>query len=109
MKEKIAAVVVNEIDNVCKWCVCVYVCVCVYTCLCVCMYVCICVSMCASVFPCVCAYLCTWQSETEWQHFLRQCLEVVAKVAELITAETFQLIVSVLWSECDYFFHVISS
>ncbi|XP_071106408.1 exportin-6-like [Haliotis cracherodii] len=31
-------------------------------------------------------------SETEWQHFLRQCLEVIAKVAELLTAETFQLI-----------------
>ncbi|KAL5018253.1 hypothetical protein ScPMuIL_003975 [Solemya velum] len=29
-------------------------------------------------------------SETEWQHFLRQCLEVIAKVAEIVTAEIFQ-------------------
>lgn len=31
-------------------------------------------------------------SETEWQQFLRQSLEVVAKVAEMLTAETFQLL-----------------
>ncbi|KAK6169003.1 hypothetical protein SNE40_020137 [Patella caerulea] len=31
-------------------------------------------------------------SETEWQQFLRHSLEVVAKVAELLPAETFQLI-----------------
>ncbi|CAL1529210.1 unnamed protein product [Lymnaea stagnalis] len=30
--------------------------------------------------------------ETEWQHFLRQNLEVVAKVAELMTPEVFQLV-----------------
>ena len=35
-----------------------------------------------------------YQSETEWQQFLRQSLEVVAKVAEMLTAETFQLLVS---------------
>ncbi|XP_041363102.1 exportin-6-like isoform X2 [Gigantopelta aegis] len=34
----------------------------------------------------------TDDDETEWQHFLRNCLEVVAKVAELIPAEIFQLI-----------------
>ncbi|KAK2152122.1 hypothetical protein LSH36_339g04009 [Paralvinella palmiformis] len=31
-------------------------------------------------------------SETEWQHFLRQCLEIVAKVAELFPTITFQLL-----------------
>ncbi|XP_071128890.1 exportin-6-like [Mytilus edulis] len=31
-------------------------------------------------------------SETEWQQFIRQSLEVVAKVAEMLTAETFQLL-----------------
>ncbi|ESO82003.1 hypothetical protein LOTGIDRAFT_135499 [Lottia gigantea] len=31
-------------------------------------------------------------NETEWQNFLRQSLEVVAKVSELLPAETFQLI-----------------
>ena len=46
------------------------------------------------VFLCVPCSCCFVQSETEWQHFLRQCLEVVAKVAELTTAETFQAIVS---------------
>ncbi|CAG5121677.1 unnamed protein product, partial [Candidula unifasciata] len=30
--------------------------------------------------------------KTEWQHFLRQNLEVVAKVAELMTPEVFQLV-----------------
>ncbi|KAK7002625.1 Exportin-6 [Biomphalaria glabrata] len=30
--------------------------------------------------------------ETEWQHYLRQNLEVVAKVAELLTPEVFQLV-----------------
>ncbi|KAK3591325.1 hypothetical protein CHS0354_028435 [Potamilus streckersoni] len=30
--------------------------------------------------------------ETEWQHFLRQCLEVIAKLAEIVTAETFQIL-----------------
>ncbi|KAI8501262.1 Exportin-6 [Branchiostoma belcheri] len=28
--------------------------------------------------------------ETEWQHFLRQCLEVVAKIAELLPEEAFR-------------------
>ena len=46
------------------------------------------------IFPCVPRSCSSVQSETEWQHFLRQCLEVVAKVAELTTAETFQTIVS---------------
>ena len=36
------------------------------------------------------------QEETEWQHFLRQCLELIAKVAEIITPETFQILVSLL-------------
>lgn len=31
-------------------------------------------------------------SETEWQHFLRQSLEVVAKVAEILTADIFRLL-----------------
>ncbi|KAK3089908.1 hypothetical protein FSP39_007563 [Pinctada imbricata] len=31
-------------------------------------------------------------SETEWQQFLRQSLEVVAKVAEIYTADTFRLL-----------------
>jgi hypothetical protein len=44
-----------------------------------------------------------FQSETEWQHFLRQSLEVVAKVAELITADTFDHIVSGAHS----FYHVL--
>ncbi|KAK7112089.1 exportin-6-like [Littorina saxatilis] len=43
-------------------------------------------------------------SETEWQHFLRQCLEVVAKVAELITAETFQLIWEPFQEHVDAYF-----
>ncbi|GFN87199.1 exportin-6 [Plakobranchus ocellatus] len=30
--------------------------------------------------------------ETEWQHFLRQNLEVVAKVSELMTSDVFQLV-----------------
>ena len=36
------------------------------------------------------------QSETEWQCFLRQCLEIVAKIAELFPTVTFQLLVSFL-------------
>ena len=55
------------------------------------------------VFLCVPCSCCFVQSETEWQHFLRQCLEVVAKVAELTTAETFQAIVSLkslVWVLC---------
>ena len=47
-----------------------------------------------SLILCVSYCCCCVQSETEWQHFLCQCLEVVAKVAELTTAETFQAIVS---------------
>ncbi|XP_076441128.1 exportin-6-like [Babylonia areolata] len=43
-------------------------------------------------------------SETEWQHFLRQSLEVVAKVAELITAETFQLIWEPFQEHVDAYF-----
>ncbi|XP_052833798.1 exportin-6 [Octopus bimaculoides] len=31
-------------------------------------------------------------SETEWQHYLRQCLEVIAKVGEILSQETFQLL-----------------
>lgn len=31
-------------------------------------------------------------AETEWQHFLRQCLEVIAKVSEILTGETFHLL-----------------
>ena len=38
--------------------------------------------------------LCLFQNETEWQSFLRQCLEFVGKVAELFPHETFHLIVS---------------
>lgn len=34
------------------------------------------------------------QSETEWQHFLRQNLEAVAKIAELAPANTFKSVVS---------------
>ncbi|ELU04218.1 hypothetical protein CAPTEDRAFT_106002, partial [Capitella teleta] len=33
-------------------------------------------------------------NETEWQHFLRQCLETVAKVSDLLPSETFRLVVS---------------
>ncbi|XP_052267006.1 exportin-6-like [Dreissena polymorpha] len=33
-----------------------------------------------------------YDEETEWQHFLRHCLELVAKVAEILTAETFQIL-----------------
>ncbi|PVD37542.1 hypothetical protein C0Q70_00136 [Pomacea canaliculata] len=43
-------------------------------------------------------------SETEWQHFLCQCLEVVAKVAELFTAETFQLIWEPTQEHVDIYF-----
>ncbi|XP_038064327.1 exportin-6-like isoform X1 [Patiria miniata] len=31
-------------------------------------------------------------SETEWQNFLRQCLEVIAKVAELLPTEAFRVL-----------------
>lgn len=43
-------------------------------------------------------------SETEWQHFLRQSLEVVAKVAELTTAETFQRIWEPFQEHVDAYF-----
>ena len=39
------------------------------------------------------------QSETEWQHYLRQSLEVVAKVAELLPTQAFRLLVRI------YFVH----
>ena len=42
----------------------------------------------------------SFQSETEWQQFLRQSLEVVAKVAEMLTAETFQLLVCYTYYIC---------
>ena len=34
-----------------------------------------------------------FQSETEWQAFQRNCLEIVAKLAELLPGETFSLLV----------------
>ena len=34
-----------------------------------------------------------FQSETEWQHFLRECLETIAKVAELLPEDTLQMLV----------------
>ncbi len=40
---------------------------------------------------CGCACL---QSETEWQHYLRQCLETIAKIAELMPEEVFRVVVS---------------
>ena len=46
--------------------------------------------------------VCVWrpplelQNETEWQSFLRQCLEFVGKVSELFPAEAFQLILPLL-------------
>ncbi|KAL8597658.1 hypothetical protein ACOMHN_031593 [Nucella lapillus] len=43
-------------------------------------------------------------SETEWQHFLCQSLEVVAKVAELTTAETFQRIWEPFQEHVDAYF-----
>ena len=49
--------------------------------------VCVCVN---TPSPC----LCWFQNETEWQSFLRQCLEFVGKVAELFPHEAFHLIVS---------------
>ncbi|XP_052781970.1 exportin-6-like isoform X2 [Mya arenaria] len=33
-----------------------------------------------------------YDEETEWQHFLRHCLELIARVAEILTAETFQIL-----------------
>ena len=42
------------------------------------------------VMWCACELL---QDETEWQSFLRQCLEFVGKVAELFPEEAFQMIV----------------
>ena len=45
-----------------------------------------------------------FQSETEWQAFQRHCLEIVAKLAELLPGETFSLLVmtdcmlTVYWS-----------
>lgn len=36
-----------------------------------------------------------FQSETEWQRFQRHCLEIVAKLAELLPGETFSLLVMI--------------
>jgi hypothetical protein len=36
------------------------------------------------------------QEQTEWQLYLRQCIEIVAKVAELAPMETYSLVVSEL-------------
>lgn len=36
-----------------------------------------------------------FQSETEWQGFQRHCLEIVAKLAELLPGETFSLLVMI--------------
>ena len=38
------------------------------------------------------------QNETEWQSFLRRCLEFVGKVSELFPREAFQLILPLLES-----------
>ena len=43
------------------------------------------------------------QSETEWQSFQRHCLEIVAKLAELLPGETFTLLVMfVTHLHCTY-------
>jgi hypothetical protein len=34
------------------------------------------------------------QEQTEWQIYLRQCIEIVAKIAELAPMETYDLVVS---------------
>jgi hypothetical protein len=34
------------------------------------------------------------QEQTEWQMYLRQCIEIVAKIAELVPMETYDLVVS---------------
>jgi len=34
------------------------------------------------------------QDQTEWQMYLRQCIEIVAKIAELAPLETYNLVVS---------------
>jgi hypothetical protein len=39
---------------------------------------------------------CFLQEQTEWQLYLRQCIEIVAKVAELAPMETYSLVVSEL-------------
>lgn len=39
-------------------------------------------------------FVCFLQEQTEWQHYLRQCIEIVAKVAELAPMETYSLMVS---------------
>lgn len=41
--------------------------------------------------------------ETEWQHFLRQCLEVVAKIAELLPTEAFGLLYPVFQENLDVY------
>jgi len=33
------------------------------------------------------------QEQTEWQMYLRQCIEIVAKIAELAPLETYDLVV----------------
>lgn len=45
------------------------------------------------------------QNETEWQEYQRNCLEVVAKIAELLPAEAFSLLVRIQYK---YFFYPIS-
>ncbi|XP_064637974.1 exportin-6-like isoform X2 [Lineus longissimus] len=42
-------------------------------------------------------------SETEWQHFLRQCLELIAKVAELMPTETFRILLEPLGEYSDIY------
>ena len=45
-----------------------------------------------------------FQSETEWQSFQRHCLEIVAKLAELLPGETFSLLVMNIHLLVDDFF-----
>lgn len=35
-----------------------------------------------------------FQNETEWQHFLKECIEIIAMVAEIIPIAIFNLVVS---------------
>jgi hypothetical protein len=39
-------------------------------------------------------FVCFPQEQTEWQLYLRQCIEIVAKVAELAPMEIYSLVVS---------------
>jgi hypothetical protein len=45
-------------------------------------------------FHCLTHCVCSPQGQTEWQVYLRQCIEIVAKVAELAPVETYSLVVS---------------